>query len=75
MTFVLILIANIVLDVALLGGLAYVMSHAAKLTPHQPGVSGNTWRIRRPVRHQVHAYSRGERAPLRQLHPMAEKVA
>jgi hypothetical protein len=73
MTFTLILIANIVLDVALLGGLAYVMSHAAKLTPHQPGVTGNTWQIRRPVRHHVHAYSRGERAPLRQLHPALDR--
>jgi hypothetical protein len=65
MTFTLMLTLNIVLDVALIAGLAFVMSRAAKLTPHKPGVSGNRWRIRRPVHHQVHAYARGERAPLR----------
>ncbi|HEX3910774.1 MAG TPA: hypothetical protein VHW67_08745 [Solirubrobacteraceae bacterium] len=36
MTFNLILILNIVLDVTLLGGLAYVMSRAGKLAEHVP---------------------------------------
>jgi hypothetical protein len=33
-----ILILNIVFDVAIVGGLAFVMTRAAKLTPHVPGV-------------------------------------
>lgn len=57
MTFTLILIANIVLDVALLGLLAFVMSHPAKLTPHRPGITGNVWRLRNPLR------ERAERGP------------
>jgi len=62
------LILNIVLDVALLAGLALVMSRASLLSEHKPGVTGNRWRIRRPVHHHVHAYARGERAPaVRQL--------
>jgi hypothetical protein len=33
------IILNVVLDIALLAGLAFHMSHAAKLTPHdQPGL-------------------------------------
>jgi hypothetical protein len=63
---------NVVLDIALLGGLAFVMSRASLLKEHKPGVTGNRWRIRRPVHHQVHAYARGERAPARQLHPAIE---
>jgi hypothetical protein len=72
MTFTLIITLNIVLDVALLGGLALVMSRASLLKPHKSGVTGNRWRIRRPVHHQVHAYARGERAALRQLHPVTD---
>jgi hypothetical protein len=34
MTFTLTLILNVVLDVAILGTLAFVMSRPAKLTPH-----------------------------------------
>lgn len=50
MTFTIILTANIVLDVALLGLLAFVMSRPARLTPHRPGVTGNVWRLRNPLR-------------------------
>jgi hypothetical protein len=39
MTFTTMLILNVVLDVAILGGLAFVMSRAAKLTPHRPSLS------------------------------------
>jgi hypothetical protein len=74
MTFTQIIALNIVLDVALLFGLAFVMSRAAKLTPHQPGVSGNRWRIRRPLRHHLYAYSRGEREPVRRLHEAVDRV-
>ncbi|MCW3019371.1 MAG: hypothetical protein JWN10_1679 [Solirubrobacterales bacterium] len=73
MTFTLMITLNVVLDVALLAVLAFVMARAAKLTPHQPGVSGNRWRIRRPLRHQVYAYSRGEREPLRQRREVFEQ--
>jgi hypothetical protein len=37
MTFTLALILNVVLDVAILGTLAFVMSCPAKLTPHADG--------------------------------------
>jgi hypothetical protein len=64
MTLIIAITLIVVLDVLLLAGLAHVMSHAAKLTPHQPGVTGNHWRLRRPVRqHQGRAH--GERAPQR----------
>ncbi len=56
-TLTLIIIANVALDVALLGLLAFVMSHAGKLTPHRPGITGNAWHLRRPLRHQ-HAEAR-----------------
>ena len=39
MTFTLMLILNIVLDVAILGALAFVMSRPAKLGPHRIGVA------------------------------------
>jgi hypothetical protein len=64
MTLTLAMTLIIVLDVVLLAGLAHVMSHAAKLTPHQPGVTGNHWRLRRPLR-QHHSRTQGERAPQR----------
>lgn len=67
MTFTLLITLNIVLDVALIAGVAFVMSHTAKLTPHRPGVTGNRWRIRRPIRDSVHAHARGERVPVEQL--------
>lgn len=74
MTFTLMITLNVVLDVALLCGLAFVMSRAAKLTPHRPGVSGNRWHIRRPLRDHVYAYSRGEREPTRSLHEAVARV-
>jgi len=50
MTLTLAITLIVLLDLALLAGAAYVMSHAAKLTPHQPGVTGNHWRLRCPDR-------------------------
>ncbi len=50
MTLTTIIILNAVLDVALLAGLAFAMTRAAKLTPHRPGITGNVWRLRRPHR-------------------------
>jgi hypothetical protein len=50
MTFTLILLTNVVLDIALLAGLAFAMTRPAKLTPHRPAVSANAWRLRRPHR-------------------------
>jgi hypothetical protein len=66
MTLTLIIITNVVLDVALLGLLAFVMSRPAKLEPHRPGITGNAWRLRRPLRHRAHEHSREER-PARRL--------
>lgn len=74
MTSTLMIALNIVLDVALLCGLAFLMSRAAKLTPHQPGASGNRWRIHRPLRHHLYAYSRGEREPVRRLRELTDRV-
>ncbi len=56
-TLTLIIIANVALDVALLGLLAFVMAHARKLKPHRPGITGNAWQLRRPLRHH-HAQER-----------------
>lgn len=67
MTLTMMIALNVVLDVTLLAGVTFVMSHAAKLTPHKPGVTGNRWRIRRPLGHSVHAHARGERVPVAQL--------
>jgi hypothetical protein len=50
MTLTSMLIANIVLDFALLAGLAFAMTRPAKLTPHRPGVTGNVWRLHRAHR-------------------------
>jgi hypothetical protein len=67
MTLTLMIILNVVLDVALLGGLAYFMSHAGKLTPHQPSVSGEALpRQARMVRERTR--TRGQRTS-RRLHP------
>lgn len=63
MTLTLMIVLNVVLDVALLAGLALALAHPRKLTPHQPGVTGNAWRLRRPLRQQQTSRSRGERAP------------
>lgn len=69
MTFTIILTANIVLDAALLGLLALVMSRPAKLTPHRPGFTGNVWRVRNPLR------QRAERAPAHAAHGRDERAA
>jgi hypothetical protein len=53
MTLTSIIILNVVLDVALLAGLAYALTRPAKLTPHRPGITGNVWRLRRPHRRAV----------------------
>jgi hypothetical protein len=39
MTFTLMLILNVVLDATILAALAFVISRAAKLTPHRVGVT------------------------------------
>jgi hypothetical protein len=56
MTLTSIIIINVVLDVALLAGLAFAMTRTAKLTPHRPGVTGNFWRLHRPH----HRVARGQ---------------
>lgn len=71
MTLTLAITLIVLLDVALIAGLAHVMSHAAKLTPHQPGVTGNHWRLRRQLRHD-RAPSHDERRPAR-LAPALER--
>ena len=42
-------ILNVLLDIALLGLLAFVMSRASKLTPHRPGAQGDPLPQRSPV--------------------------
>ncbi len=42
-----VVILLIVLVLALLAGLAFVMSRAHKLEPHRRGVTSNQWRLRR----------------------------
>jgi hypothetical protein len=42
-----VVILLIVLVVALLSGLAFVMSRANRLKPHRRGVTGNQWHLRR----------------------------
>jgi hypothetical protein len=64
-TLTTIIIANVALDVALLGLLAFVMTRAGKLEPHRPGVTGNAWQLRRPLRHQAHERAREERTARR----------
>lgn len=68
-TLTLIIITNVALDVALLGLLAYVMSHAGKLTPHRPGITGNAWHLRRPLRPHQAEHRRREERPARRLAP------
>ncbi len=74
MTFTTMLITNVVLAAALIAGLAYAMSRAAKLTPHRPGAGANSRRIRRPLRRGAHAPARSARAPSRQLDPALERL-
>jgi hypothetical protein len=64
-TLTLIIIANVVLDIALLAGLAFAMTRPAKLTPHRPGVTGNVVRLRRPLRQDVAARRHEPRAARR----------
>ncbi len=69
MTLPLILTANIVLDVALLGLLAFAMTRPAKLTPHRPGITGNVWRLRDPLRHRAEQAGHGRERAARRLSP------
>ncbi len=62
MTLTLAITLIVILDAALIAALAYVMTRAAKLTPHKPGVTGNHWRLRRPFQQRS---TRGERVPPR----------
>jgi hypothetical protein len=64
-TLTTIIIANVALDVALLGLLAFVMTRAGKLEPHRPGVTGNAWQLRRPLRHHAREHAREERTARR----------
>jgi hypothetical protein len=67
MTLTSIIILNVLLDVALLAGLAFAITRAARLTPHRPGVTGNAWHLRRPHR-GVARGARDERAAARLSH-------
>jgi hypothetical protein len=64
-TLTTIIIANVALDIALLGLLAFVMTRAGKLEPHRPGVTGNAWQLRRPLRHHAREHAREERTARR----------
>jgi hypothetical protein len=66
MTFALMLVLNIVMDVAILGALAYTMSHPRKLTPHGPSVSARATRRQ----HQV-SRAHGRCAPAR-MRPVSD---
>lgn len=68
MSLTVILILNVILVVALLSLLALAMAHPRKLTPHKPGITGNFWRIHRPLRHHAPREARGEH-PARRLSP------
>jgi hypothetical protein len=60
MTFTLMLILNIVLDIGILAALAFVMTRPAKLTPHGERLLG------RPARRHAardRAGARGQRVP------------
>ena len=70
MTFTLMLIFNIMLDVAILAGLVSVMSRAAKLTPHEPSVSVASMPNMRLTRQ--HPRARSERASSRRLHTVLD---
>jgi hypothetical protein len=71
MSLTVILILNVVLVVALLALLVLAMAHPRKLTPHKPGVTGNFWRIHRPVRHRAPRETREEH-PARRLSPVLD---
>jgi hypothetical protein len=58
MTLTLMIIANAVLDAAIVAALAYMMSHAARLTPHEPSVSSEVLpRQARMVRQRTRTHS------------------
>jgi hypothetical protein len=65
MSLTVILILNVVLVVALLALLVLAMAHPRKLTPHKPGVTGNFWRVHRPLRHPAPREAREEHAARR----------
>jgi hypothetical protein len=67
MTLTSIIILNVLLDVALVAGLAFAMTRPAKLSPHRPGVTGNAWHLRRPHRHAARR-ARDDRAAARLSH-------
>lgn len=75
MTFTLILIANIVLDVALLGLLAFVMTRPAKLAPHRPGITGNVWRLHNPLRLRAERAAHGREALARTREERARRLS
>lgn len=62
MTFTLILTLNIVLDVAILGALAFVMSHSRKLTPHGESAPATVAPATQPARERARS---GRRPALR----------
>ncbi len=72
MTLTTIIILNVVLDVALLAGLAFVMAHPRKLTPHRPGATGNDWRLRHGQRRLQQDRARSER-PSTRVSPALER--
>lgn len=71
MSLTVILILNVVLVVVLLALLVLAMAHPRKLTPHKPGVTGNFWRIHRPLRAHARREAREEH-PARRLSPVLD---
>lgn len=65
MTLTLILTLNIVLAVAILGGLAYVMAHPRKLEPHVSEAAAAPTQVTPEARVRRHARRTGKRAPAR----------
>lgn len=73
MTLTTLIIVNVALDLALIAGVAFLMSRAGKLTPHLPGITGNAWRLRRSLHraHEEHAHE--ERARAQRLRPALDR--
>jgi hypothetical protein len=65
MTFTLTLILNIVLDITIVGGLAFVMAHPRKLTPHGPEALVAPVAPTPEARAHRHARRTGHGVPLR----------
>jgi hypothetical protein len=65
MTFTLILTLNIVLDITIVGALAFLMSRPKKLTPHGPEALVAPVAPTPEAREQRHARRTGHGAPLR----------